>query len=780
MSTRDAESDGTPGIGAGYAMFQLSKALIAEDSDPDPQARARANERIARWQQVVAHAMLGTAQYGSRTPFADIPAWVTLDVATGGFATGGLLAGGALTEDERALAASIPGVRVGVERLDLNAWHLSDAGIEALQHRLRCGDYRIDVPEEAALLTVAWLLAQGRAEDARALIETIAPFFDRLRFYPPPAQGLPVSAAEVHVFAAGDVRQRLATLPGQVRLAAQKRAIDVRLPLYDAAIAHVLATYADDWPCRHYPQGWREDAMALCARFDAAHRDAICAGPQSKDRVAELFALLAQCARDPAALTGRHVGRLRRIVDDFVRKHGHPDSEGHRLYRAEQRRHVAAPAHHLIARAVSARLAHHPNHAGVSDFASLSVPITAEEAEAFAVTEGVTLPPAIRRRLERCRSGTVAELIACGVITSGDTVARVLPAMTAQIRSAGFSDVSLRMLYAATYRAFRRRRSLLLLDLQHRVSMHELPWIAVVENERQPDAIIADAARQALVESAALTLSAFPHAIVPNKLLQEFRALANTAQLELPFVDEIAADIFMGEFSNKFIAAARRAATVLAGTLYARYYAIDKDVLAALPDKPPADAKRSWWRRQPSGRDALAVLCAQRAKAELGQWNPAANGTILEQQQILTTQNLALLFSDTGLKTLLRTRLDALALACFAWICRRQQMRIERHHARLVMVKNTAYAWRQMVFFLSMLDEPEQRSALDTIEAHFAAQPEVFRKRCLPAMLGLRLAAAGQRLPQHDATPEGARVFLGWTTQPHWLLVPGSSIHRDR
>lgn len=772
MSIRDAESDGTPGIGAGYAMFQLSKALLAEAGDPDPQARERAGERIARWQQVVAHAMGGTAQYGSRTPFADIPAWATPEVATGGFATGHLLAGGALTGDECALAASIPGVRAGGERLDLNAWHLSDAGIAALQHRLRCGDYRIDVPEEAALPTVAWLLGQGRAEEARTLIETIAPFFDRLRFFPPPAQGLPVSAAEVHVFAVGDVRRRLATLPGQSRLAAQKRAIGIRLPLYDAAIAHLLATCADDWPCRHYPQGWHEQAAALCARFDAARQDGVRAGPPGKDRVVELFALLAQCARDPAALTGRHVGRIRRIVDDFVRKHGHPDSDGHRSHRAEQRRHVAAPAHHLIARAVSARLARHPDNAGISDFASLSVPITAEEADAFAVAEGATLPPAIRRRLERCRSGTIAELIACGVITSGDTVARVLPAMTAEIRSAGFRDASLRMLYAATYRAFRRRRSLLLLDLQHQVGLSELPWVAVVEGERQPDAIIADAARQALVESAALTLSAFPQAIVPNKLLQEFRALANTAQLELPFVDEVAADIFMGEFSNTFIAAAKCAAALLTASLYARYYAIDTDMLAALPDKPRADTKRSWWQRQQTGRDALAILCAQRANAELGTWHPATNGTILEQQQILTTQNLAPLFRDLDLKTLLRTRLDALALTCFKWICARQKMRIDDHHARLVMVKNTAYAWRQMVFYLSMLDEPAQRSSIDAIDAYFHTQPEAFRKRFLPVMLGLRLAAAGQRLPQHEPTPEGARVFLGWTTQRHWLLFP--------
>jgi hypothetical protein len=44
-------------------------------------------------------------------------------------------------------------------------------------------NYRIDVPEEAALLIVAWLLLQGRAEEARALIGIITPFFGRLRFF---------------------------------------------------------------------------------------------------------------------------------------------------------------------------------------------------------------------------------------------------------------------------------------------------------------------------------------------------------------------------------------------------------------------------------------------------------------------------------------------------------------------------------------------------------------------------------------------------------------------
>jgi hypothetical protein len=371
--------------------------------------------------------------------------------------------------------------------------------------------------------------------------------------------------------------------------------------------------------------------------------------------------------------------------------------------------------------------------------------------------------------VERCGSGTIAELIERGLITSGDTVARVLPAMTADIRSAGFPDSILGNLYAATYRAFRRRRSLLLVDLQSQVRLGELPWVALMEGRRQRHSLDADIARQALIQASALTLTAFPQAILPNKLLKELRALAETAGLDLPFVDEVASDIFMGEFSNKFIDAARRAGRALAGTLYARYYDIDTQVLTTLPDKPKSRASQPFWRRSSTGTDALTTLCAQRANAELGTWRPATNGTIIEQQQIVTTQNLSVLFCELELKTLLHPRLNSLAQACFEWICRRQQMRIEHYHGRLIMLKNTAYAWRQMIFYLSMLDESERGSAIERIEAHFVSQPAAFQEKFRPVMIGLRLAAAGRRLPQQNRTIEGARVFLGWTTESHWL-----------
>jgi len=756
-------------MGFGYAQFQWAKALTTAVDHQDAETRSRAEARAARWMRVLEHVARGTANYGSRTPFAGVPAWATLEVATGGFATGALLAGGELTEHERALAKTLPQVRVGDERLDLNRWHLTDAGLEHLQRMLAEGRYRIDVPEEAALPFVAWLMGHGREKQALTILEAIAPFFDQLRFFPAPTDRPMPLSAEVCVFSAGDVRQRLARRGEHAKLALQRHAVAVRLPLYDETISLFLQTYVDGWPCRHYPAAWNVSASELSMRIANNRRASPSGECGPEDRKRELFELLSVCAKDPASLSGRQVGRIRRIVDDFVRAHGAPGSAEHQALRLRQQRDVAGAAHHRIGHAVAERLADYPAAEGIADFTTLVAPISDREAEAFAITAGEALPPSIRRRVERCRRGTIAELIEHGIVTSGDTIAILLPALTAEIGSSELADPVLRRLYAATYRAFRRRRSLLLLNLQSQVRLTELPWVAAVENDRSRDASTVEAARAALIESATVAITAFPHAITPNKLVREFRALAKSAELSLPFVDEIAADIFMGEFTNTFVDAARRAAPLIAGRLYARYYDIDTDVLAALPDRPkPGDSDRRWWKNR-RDVDELSALAAKRAGVVFGRWSVADNGRILEQSQILTTHNLALLFQGVGLHAVLDPTLDAIALRCFEWICKRQQMRIRHWHAQLIMLKNTAYAWRQMIFYLSMLDDARMQQTIARIGAHFHAQSEAFKTRFEPAMRGLRAAAQGRRLSLREPDADGGRVFLGWTSGRHWL-----------
>jgi hypothetical protein len=768
-SDRSGAPIDTPGFA--YAQFQLAKALNSSVQHPDPAVRARAEARSERWLQVLEHSLDGTAQYGSRTPFEDIPAWATLEVATGGFATGGLLAGGDLTDYERELTARVNGVRPDQTRLDLNLWHLTDEGLAHLQNLLAQGRYRIEVPEEAALPMVAWLAGQGRDEQAQAIIEAIAPFFDRLRFFPTPTEHASPLTAEVNVFTAGEVRKRLSGLREQRRLAEQTRAINIRLPLYDAAISLFLDTYVDGWPCRHFPEGWHAAATAQLKQIDSAgvtYRGKITG---KKDRVSELLRLLATCCKDAAALTGIQVGRIRRIVDDFVTAHGRPGSPEHAAFRQRQQQDVSSAPHHRIGHAVAERLTAYPESEGVGDFATLSTPVTEGEAVTYSIEPAQSLPESIRKRLERCRRGTIPELVDAGIVTSGDTIARLLPALTAEIRSNALADPALRRLYAATYRAFRRRRSLLLLNLESQVRLKELPWVAAVEGDRTPDAANTETARLALVESASVALEAFPYAITPNKLVGEFRALAEGAKLKLPFVDEIAADIFMGEFTNTFIEAARCAARVVDGTLYANYYDIDTRALAALQSRPKKGEKRRFWERAADDSDALSTLASRRADLQATLGSPATNGVILEQSQILTTHNLAVLFEGAGLRERLDPSLDAMALHSYQWICKRQQMPIPHWHGRLIMLKNTAYAWRQMIFFLSILDDARRHAAIARIEAHFQEQPRYFRMRFGPAMKGLSQAAAGQRLPQHTPGVNGARVFTGWTTGTHWLLT---------
>jgi len=166
--------------------------------------------------------------------------------------------------------------------------------------------------------------------------------------------------------------------------------------------------------------------------------------------------------------------------------------------------------------------------------------------------------------------------------------------MISEIRGAGIADLALRQLYAATYRAFRRRRSLLLLNLEKQIQIEELPWVAAVDRFRSENLSSRELAKQTLHEVTLLAITSFPFAILPNKLLQELRALAKGADLTIPLVDEVAADIFMGEFSQKFPESAKRAADLLDRSLYATYFGIDYNEVRSIPEAEETKQRFRW------------------------------------------------------------------------------------------------------------------------------------------------------------------------------------------
>ncbi|MCP4404225.1 MAG: hypothetical protein GY801_43830, partial [bacterium] len=300
-----------------------------------------------------------------------------------------------------------------------------------------------------------------------------------------------------------------------------------------------------------------------------------------------------------------------------------PQCQTLRKKQAEQTR---APAFSEIAKILVHRLDSYPHDRGVDDLEPLMHAVTEQEAVQGNVEEGTGIPASLQRKLARCLYDTIDVLVERRVITSGETLARVIPQITSEIRAAGISDPALSHLYAAIYRAFRRRRSLLLLNLESQVRLEELPWVAAIERFRQKSLSTGELTRQTLEEVVTLTITSFPYTIIPNKLLQELRALSKGAELSLPLVDELAADIFMGEFSPKFLVAAKEAAELLEGTIYATYFGIDYADIRRISVKKRLSG--SWSQRITA--DRFGQLCASRAGVSVRWGNPATNGMIIE------------------------------------------------------------------------------------------------------------------------------------------------------
>ncbi|HEX6909110.1 MAG TPA: hypothetical protein VF142_01870, partial [Longimicrobium sp.] len=727
---------------------------------------------------------------GARTPVPDAPAWATLEVVQGGFATGGLLAGGPLQPHEAELLARLGGETAVPPRAALNQHYLDDAGFTELRRMLETGHYRVEVPEEGALLAVAWLLARGHGDAAMEVLGEIAPFFPTLRFYPvPSARPLP-DGDRVHLRTAGETADVLRAVRAPARVLVEREAVLVWAPLADRVVQLFLETVdgplptletgpdgrplADGagrrritggWPCQHYPAGWQGRALALLEdyrRMRGEHR--LSARP---DRGSESFARLRRflevCVADPARLTGREVGLIRLLLAGIVARRGAPGSERLRTLRAEQAANVSRPTRAELAAVVADRLAPQPRDEGLDAPDALLGPVTADEAGRHGVPEGTPLAPRFGAKVRRATSAPVEELVRQGILTSGESLARVIPAITAQVRAAGLPDPALRRLYGAVYQAFRRRRSLLLLNLATQVKEGDLPWVRAMEARRRDGAGERDFARQTLERVAALAIASFPHQVVPNKLVWELSALARAAKLRIPIVPELAADIFMGAFTDNFLRAAQTAGALLQGTLYERYYAIDYAAVRALDD-----VKRERYAAPVS--PGFFALCEERAgpAGASASW-VARNGAIIEQAQILTTHNLAVLFAELGVRGTLGPRLEELARRCFASMIQRLRQPPAEWRARLHLVKSTACAWRQMVFFLALLPEDAARGFLAWAGEQMAEPAADLQSRLRPALEGLSRAMAGLPVEADDAP--GARRFVGWTsTGRHWLL----------
>lgn len=760
-------------VSPSYPEDQLAKAFVTALTHEDADTRRRAEMRGKRWREVLAGMAAGRLSVGSRTPVVGFPAWVTPEVVRGGFATGSASAGGPLRAYETEAARSFG---VPAERRALFAHCLTGRGLAWLWARLDSGRYEIGVPEEAALLTVAWLVRHGETGAALDLAAELAPFADRLRFLPRPADGpAPDATAAVHRYTVSEAVGTLVRRRPHAAVETQREALAVWQPFGDELLAHWLRTARDGRVLAVAPDAdWLARGEVLLDRYRSLAAEHTRCTKHRKPR--ENLGILRGALEETVAgrpLDPRRLGLLRHAVESMVRRRGLPGSAAHTALRRRQAEQAALPSHHALAQVVLRRLAVLPQETGVTDVAPLLGAVTGEEGRETGLPAGAVVPPVIRQVVGSALSAPLGTLVERGVVPSAEVLAELVPQLVAATTAQAYDDEALRTLMAAHYRAFRSRRSLLLLDLERQVRVEELPWVRAVSGQRstgsgEPDG---EGALTVLRQLSELAVQAFPGTILPNPLVREFGVLGRQGDLGAPFVEELAADIFMGAFGPKFLTAARVAGDLLGGTLYERYYGIDYSAIRDLAIVETGTAlTRSYGARTSPG---FARLCAERAAAASGPGSGrrprsvAANGTVIEQAQILTTHNLATLVHRVGIAP--RPGWADLAHRCFVTVCRLVSG-VQGNPRPLGTVKDAAYAWRQMVFHLSLCTPEEQRRVIAGLDAETARHPAHVAARLAPALTGLVLVAGGGAFGG-DGTADrgGTRRFLGWSTGGHWM-----------
>ncbi|MGY5035881.1 hypothetical protein ACWC9U_34725 [Streptomyces sp. 900116325] len=748
-----------------YARTQLVRAFTTALTHEDPATRLRAEDRGRRWHAVITGMADGRLRIGSRTPVAGLPAWATPEVVRGGFATGTAAAGGPLQpyESEAARRAGVP-----EDRRALFVHFLTEPGLAHLWNLLDSGRYEVTVPEQAALLTVAWLVRAGEIAGAVELVELLKPFADRLRFAPRPAKAPAPDVLAVHRCTVADAGGALARRGPNTAVETQREALTVWQPFADELLTHWLETTGPG-DVATASLGWHRRGAELLRRYRLlAEEHTLCTKHRRpKENVAILRGALEEAVVG-RPLDARRLGLLQHAVTSMAAKRGLPGSRRHTALRRGQAAQAALPSHHALAQLVVRRLSGLPQDVGAADVAPLVAPVTEQEHTDTGLPAGAAVPPSVRHVVEAALSAPIGTLVERGVVPSSEVLAELVPQLVAATTAQAYGEESLRTLMAANYRAFRNRRSLLLLNLERQVRVEELPWVRSVSAQRGNGAAAEEPAHSALRDLGELAVQGFPGTILPNPLVRELAVLARQADLGAPLVEELAADIFMGTFGPKFLVAARIAAELLRGTLYERYYGIDYAAVRNLAITEASEAaSRSYGARTSPG---FARLCVARAGTDAFT-SVAANGKVIEQAQILTTHNLATLVLRAGIAP--EPGWEDLAVRCFDTVCRLTG-RVQANPRPLGTIKDAAYAWRQMLFQLSLCTEEQRTAVVAKLPGEAARHPAHVAARLAPALAGLHLVAGGGSFAADGTAGGGARRFLGWATDGHWMRAePG-------
>lgn len=687
-------------FGDKYAYFQLQKAMESGQSD-----------KADKWKKVFSGMLSGDLAIGARAPIKNIPNWVTPEVVRGGFVTGDFKAGGALKPHEIQLAKElyVRDKSASQVREYLNQWYLSQDGFARLGDMLESGHYRAETPEELALLTVC-AFARDHSRVASEVLKKITPFFDRLRFYP-----RPVSTPPPDGFFRQSVyrlNSQLADIKPRASIKVQANVLNDWIPVYDRLL---------DLLENQKRVSWKSDVQDLLSDVEKLTSPKTPRRWSDKDRPFRRCLKVIEQLLSDQAVPERDQNYVQLVLKRHKEKYGNPESK--QKFRAQQKQQNVDYWHDDLAKEIMEKLDGLDPESGISNPARLITRL------------GPQVPNSMVRKIELTRMGTLERLIKFGQIGSQEVLAGFIPRVSAKVVAAGIEHPAYRALYQNLYQSFHERRSLLLLNLESQTRLEELPWAAAFENVDTGKQDVADASTATLSEIASLVLNHFPQSQFSNPLVEQFIALKKKSGLSVIFVPELAADIFMGHFSRNFGLAAKASNEFMKDTVYGRYY--------DLPDHvDPA---------------SLGEFCSQRAgdkKRQGGSW-VAQNGMVIEQAMILTSHNMASVLENFDLDV----NFSASVLKCFDFVVKTLREVPATRYLELIALKNSAYAWRQMLALLTQLDRNEQEACFRRMQEKFSAEAPSFQKFFEPIFRGLEQTLNRDRIQNE--------IFLGWSSGRH-------------
>ncbi|MGO0309342.1 hypothetical protein ACTL6P_22650 [Endozoicomonas acroporae] len=723
----------------------LTAGRTAISEHVDPVDRSRARSKIEQLLQTIQGTINGTLIHGSRAPIADTPVWLTPEVMTGGFTTGQLAAGGPLRGYEIELANQL-GISVTNDqandleniRSSLNRIWFTEPHSTRLCTMLLSGKYRVNTPEEAVMLILMTFQWFGHDDRAEQLINTISPFMGKVRFFPEPAEQPLQLNGNVAMKSVKDVLTQLDNRFGPApehktttrqRLDKNALVFDQWLPLKDRLLALIRDTVEGDLPyyntagelCGGMPLAtvtpeWLDKAQQYQVdreQITTQHPELMYRTTRKRgsERILQrsLEILLAypperRCSSDTEGFQ-KIQSTLRKTLADIHRKQGLPESE--RYQKALNERQSWLEQY---------RQSYRTGQLLIRQLQSLKdcVQVTPDD-----LTMDVAgMPEPVKKLLAALQPRPLSELLEQRDITSAEVLASKYLEIVPVVRSDSILDPELATLFAHVALAFNKRRSLLLLNLEHQVRMDELPWVKhlqaitpIDQGKRVKNAenLIADMVSQ--------VFTYFPQTILPNRFIKSFgqliKELPESSMGQLPLTEEIATDIFQHRFSEKFLEAAKEAASLMQGTLYEKYYGLDYRGIAKLEKN-----------------EDFYDLCLHKSDARTHTWTdrnnyvrklvwPSENGKVVEWQQVITTHNLATLTNALNLSEQLRGK-DGQQLShkVADWIVQKcirynpanpDKIRLQEH-------KNIAYAFRQMIFFLSFQPGHVHLSVLEKLK----------------------------------------------------------------